>query len=164
MAHLGLARGLLYQDRLRNVLLPPRETFCWTDACRNGRACTRFFDTSSGPGIHEGMRRLIICALVFASTLALAGTTSFGAGRVRSAAANDELLTSVGIDVAKVTMRLPCYASSTPAGDTPEFFFCVYVQDEHELNLYSMDGDYLALEVTLKVRKIEGIAMQESRW
>ena len=110
------------------------------------------------------MRRFLICTLVFASTLAVAGSTSFGAGRVRRAAANDELLTSVGIDLATVTKRLPCYASSRRPGDPLEFFYCVYVQDASEINLYSMDGDYLALELTLKLRKIEGIALQEARW
>jgi hypothetical protein len=109
------------------------------------------------------MRWRITFILIALSCTAMAGT-HLGAGAVRRAASNDELLASVGIDLTQVKARLPCYASTRRPGDPLEFFYCVYVQDANEINLYSMDGDYLALELTLKLRKIEGIALQEARW
>src|SRR5882672_4181505 len=38
-----LARRLLYLDRLRNVLLPPRETFCWTERVQERKGLYAFF-------------------------------------------------------------------------------------------------------------------------
>jgi hypothetical protein len=38
-----LARGLLYLIRLRNVLLPPRETFCWTERVQERKGLHAFF-------------------------------------------------------------------------------------------------------------------------
>ena len=38
-----LARRLLYLVRLRNVLLPPRETFCWTERVQERKGLYAFF-------------------------------------------------------------------------------------------------------------------------
>jgi len=38
-----LARRLLYLVRLRNVLLPPRETFCWTERVQERKGLHAFF-------------------------------------------------------------------------------------------------------------------------
>jgi hypothetical protein len=51
---LGLARRLLYQDRLRNVLLPPRETFLLDRRVQERKGLHAFFFRPSAGG---GRRR-----------------------------------------------------------------------------------------------------------
>jgi hypothetical protein len=41
-------------------------------------------------------------------------------------------------------------------------FGCVYVQSKNELNLFSLDGDYLISELQLALRNIDGVALQET--
>src|SRR6185503_15428935 len=44
-----LARRLLCIDRLRNVLLPPRETFCWTETRAGTEGPARVFFNGGRP-------------------------------------------------------------------------------------------------------------------
>jgi len=44
--------------------------------------------------------------------------------------------------------------------DPPEFFDCVYVQTEKDLNLFSLEDGYLMSELQLKLHNMDGVALQ----
>ena len=44
--------------------------------------------------------------------------------------------------------------------DPPNFFDCVYVQTEKDLNLFSLEDGYLMSELQLKLHNMDGVALQ----
>ena len=108
------------------------------------------------------MRAPLALALLLTAAVC-AGATP---GALMRAAQNDELLVMVGVDLEVVEFRQSCIVliMVIEAENRDPFapFGCVYVQSKNELNLFSLDGDYLVSELQLKLRNIDGVAQQET--
>ena len=79
---------------------------------------------------------------------------------VARAVNDDQLLESAGVAPADAQMRKQCTAAVVETDDPPEFFDCVYVQTEKDLNLFSLEDGYLMSELQLKLHNMDGVALQ----
>jgi hypothetical protein len=107
--------------------------------------------------------RAPLAILLLLAAAVCAGATP---GALMRAAQNDELLLMAGVDLEAVEFRISCTALiiviEPENRDPPTPFGCVYVQSRSELNLFSLEGDYLISELQLKLRAIDGVALQET--
>jgi len=102
------------------------------------------------------MRTLLLSALCLFSGLAAA--TNYR--DVQRAVDDDRMLESAGVTPADVQLRKQCTAAVIETDDPPEFFDCVYVQTEKDLNLFSLEDGYLMSELQLKLHNMDGVALQ----
>src|SRR5215203_1629703 len=79
---------------------------------------------------------------------------------VSRAVTDDQLLQSAGVTLADAQMRMQCSAAVMETDDPPEFFDCVYVQTDKDLNLFSLEDGYLMSELQLKLHNMDGVALQ----
>ena len=100
--------------------------------------------------------------VVLISTLCLlAGVCSASNYRdVQRAVNDDQLLQSAGVAPADAQLRKQCSAAVVETDDPPEFFDCVYVQTDKDLNLFSLEDGYLMSELQLKLHNMDGVALQ----
>ena len=100
--------------------------------------------------------------VVLISTLCLlAGVCSASNYRdVQRAVNDDQLLQAAGVAPADAQLRKQCSAAVMETDDPPEFFDCVYVQTDKDLNLFSLEDGYLMSELQLKLRNMDGVALQ----
>jgi hypothetical protein len=79
---------------------------------------------------------------------------------VQRAVADDVMLQTAGVTPADAQLRQQCSAAIIETDDPPEFFDCVYVQTEKDLNLFSLEDGYLMSELQLKLHNMDGVALQ----
>jgi hypothetical protein len=79
---------------------------------------------------------------------------------VQRAVTDDQLLQSAGVTPGDAQLRKQCSAAVIETDDPPEFFDCVYVQTEKDLNLFSLEDGYLMSELQLKLHNMDGVALQ----
>ena len=102
------------------------------------------------------MRARIFFLLLTACGLALASNTS----EIQKAVSDDAMLASAGVEPAKAELRKQCTAALIDGDDPPNFFDCVYVQTDHDLNLFSLEDGYLMSELQLTLATMDGVALQ----
>jgi hypothetical protein len=84
---------------------------------------------------------------------------------VSKAVTDDEKLIFAGLEPEKALVRKQCGAAIVETDDRPEFFDCVYVQTEKDLNLFSLEDGYLMSELQAKLNVMDGVALQRTgRW
>jgi len=79
---------------------------------------------------------------------------------VKKAVQDDVLLQSAGVTPSEARLREQCSAAVVETDDPPEFFDCVYVQTEKDLNLFSLEDGYLMSELQLTLTNMDGVALQ----
>ena len=79
---------------------------------------------------------------------------------IQHAVNDDRLLQTAGVTPADAQMRKQCSAAVMETDDPPEFFDCVYVQTDKDLNLFSLEDGYLMSELQLKLHNMDGVALQ----
>jgi hypothetical protein len=79
---------------------------------------------------------------------------------VQRAVTDDTLLQSAGVTPADAKLREQCSAAVVDSDDSPAFFDCVYVQTEHDLNLFSLEDGFLMSELQLTLSNMDGVALQ----
>jgi hypothetical protein len=102
------------------------------------------------------MRALLISAIVLGGSVAAASSYR----EVQRAVTDDRLLESAGVSPADSRLRKQCSAALIETDDPPEFFDCVYVQTEKDLNLFTLEDGYLMSELQLKLHNMDGVALQ----
>jgi len=102
------------------------------------------------------MRALLVTALCLASSLA----TATNYRDVQRAVADDRMLESAGVTPADAQLRAQCSAAVMETDDPPNFFDCIYVQTDKDLNLFSLEDGYLMSELQLKLHNMDGVALQ----
>jgi len=102
------------------------------------------------------MRTAILALSCLATSICAASTYR----DVQRAVTDDQLLQSAGVTLADAKMRKQCSAAVIETDDPPEFFDCVYVQTEKDLNLFSLEDGYLMSELQLKLHNMDGVALQ----
>ena len=102
------------------------------------------------------MRALLLSALCLAS--GIAGATNYR--DIQRAVGDDRMLETAGVTPADAQMRKQCSAAVVETDDPPEFFDCVYVQTDKDLNLFSLEDGYLMSELQLKLHNMDGVALQ----
>ncbi len=103
------------------------------------------------------MRVLLI---LIVALLASAVATGSNYRDVQAAVKDDRMLEAAGITPANVTMRKQCKAAIVETDDPASFFDCVYVQTEHDLNLFSLEDGFLISELQLTLNNIDSVALQ----
>lgn len=108
------------------------------------------------------MRLLVLTTLGSIATLAMASNYR----DVERAVNDDTLLANAGVEPARAELRKQCTAALVDGDDDPpNFFDCVYVQTDHDLNLFSLEDGYLMSELQLTLPTIDGVALQHTgRW
>lgn len=102
------------------------------------------------------MRALLIASLLSFATAAAAASFH----DVQKAVADDNMLASAGVEVSKAAMRLPCSAAVLEGEDGgARSFNCVYVQTDHDLNLFSLEDGALMSELQLTLSNMDGVAL-----
>ncbi len=99
-------------------------------------------------------------AVLIVAVLASAVATGSNYRDVQAAVKDDRMLEAAGIAPANVAARKQCKAAIVETDDPPEFFDCVYVQTEHDLNLFSLEEGFLISELQLTMNNIDGVALQ----
>ena len=100
-------------------------------------------------------------ALLFSMLMLVAGVSTASNYRdVKKAVEDDTLLQSAGVTPADARLRMQCSAAVVETDDPPEFFDCVYVQTEKDLNLFSLEDGYLMSELQLTLTNMDGVALQ----
>ncbi|MEO8018135.1 MAG: hypothetical protein ABI769_10000 [Pseudomonadota bacterium] len=79
---------------------------------------------------------------------------------VQRAVDDDQLLQAAGVTPADAQLRKQCSAAVVETDDPPEFFDCVYVQTDKNLNLFSLEDGYLLSELQLTLSNVDGVALQ----
>jgi hypothetical protein len=102
------------------------------------------------------MRARILFTLLAASSLAIASDTR----DIQNAVSDDALLASAGVEPAKAELRKQCSAAVVETDDPAEFFECVYVQTNRDLNLFSLEDGYLMSELQVTLSNMDGVALQ----
>ena len=102
------------------------------------------------------MRVLFVFALCLVTGLAAA--TNYR--DVQRAVSDDRMLETAGVTPADAQLRQQCSAAVIETDDPPEFFDCVYVQTDKDLNLFSLEDGYLMSELQLKLHNMDGVALQ----
>ena len=82
-------------------------------------------------------------ALVFTLCLLTGVCAASNYRDIQRAVGDDQLLQSAGVAPADAQLRKQCSAAVVESDDPPEFFDCVYVQTEKDLNLFSLEDGYL---------------------
>jgi hypothetical protein len=102
------------------------------------------------------MRVLLLSVLCL--TAGIAGATNYR--DIQRAVGDDRMLETAGVTPADAQMRKQCSAAVVETDDPPEFFDCVYVQTDKDLNLFSLEDGYLMSELQLKLHNMDGVALQ----
>jgi hypothetical protein len=102
------------------------------------------------------MRTALLILLSLTTGIAAAS----GYRDVRQAAADDLLLQNAGMSNTQALLRAQCSAAVLETDDPPEFFDCVYIQTDKDLNLFSLEDGYLMSELQLKLHNMDGVALQ----
>src|SRR4051812_28564048 len=102
------------------------------------------------------MRGLTLLMLLAVSALAAASNYR----DVQKAVTDDQMLASAGVEPSKAELRKPCSAAVLETDDPPSFFNCVYVQTDHDLNLFSVEDGNLMSELQLTLANMDGVALQ----
>jgi hypothetical protein len=102
------------------------------------------------------MRALFCSVLIAACGVAAASNYR----DVQRAVGDDQLLASAGVEPAKAELRMQCSAAVMETDDPPDFFDCVYVQTERDLNLFSLEDGNLMSELQLTLANMDGVALQ----
>ena len=102
------------------------------------------------------MRLLVLVTLM--SFAAFAGASNYR--DVERAVNDDAKLATAGVEPSKAEMRKQCTAAVLEGDDPPNFFDCVYVQTDHDLNLFSLEDGYLMSELQLTLASMDGVALQ----
>lgn len=102
------------------------------------------------------MRALLISVFALACEVCVASSYT----DIKRAVDDDRLLESAGVSPSQAQLRLQCSAAVLETDDPPEFFDCVYVQTEQDLNLFSLEDGYLMAELQLKLHAMDGVALQ----
>jgi hypothetical protein len=102
------------------------------------------------------MRTTIVAVLCLTSSLAAA--TNYR--DMQRAVDDDRMLETAGVTPADAQLREQCSAAVIETDDPPEFFDCVYVQTEKDLNLFSLEDGFLMSELQLKLHNMDGVALQ----
>ena len=102
------------------------------------------------------MRALLPACLILIAGVAVASNYR----DVQQAVANDQLLASAGVEPADAKLRMQCSAALVDTDDPPNFFDCVYVQTDKDLNLFSLEDGYLMPELQLTLHNMDGVALQ----
>ena len=102
------------------------------------------------------MRIVLLSLLCLASGVASA--TNYR--DVQRAVDDDQMLASAGVTPSEALSRKQCTAALLTTDDPPNFFDCVYVQTEKDLNLFSLEDGYLMSELQLKLHNMDGVALQ----
>jgi hypothetical protein len=102
------------------------------------------------------MRAALSVLLMIASSVS--GASNYR--EITRAVTDDQLLQSAGVAPAEAQMRKQCSAAVVETDDPPEFFDCVYVQTDKDLNLFSLEDGYLMSELQLKLHNMDGVALQ----
>jgi len=98
---------------------------------------------------------------IFASLMLVAGVAAASNYRdVQKAVTDDTLLQSAGVTPADARLREQCSAAVVDTDDTPNFFDCVYIQTDKDLNLFSLEDGYLMSELQLTLSNMDGVALQ----
>jgi len=79
---------------------------------------------------------------------------------VQRAVNDDALLQTAGVSPGEAQLRKPCSAAVMETDDPPQFFDCVYVQTDKDLNLFSLEDGYLMSELQLTLQNMDGVALQ----
>ncbi len=80
---------------------------------------------------------------------------------VTRAVTDDALLANAGVEPSTAKKRAQCKAAVVETDDPAEFFDCIYVQTDKDLNLFSLEDGYLLSELQLKLATIDGVALQQ---
>jgi hypothetical protein len=100
-------------------------------------------------------------APVFLAALLIAATASAASYRaVTKAVGDDAMLATAGVEPAQARVRAQCTAAVVETDDRPDFFDCVYVQTDHDLNLFSLEDGYLMSEMQVALGSMDGVALQ----
>jgi hypothetical protein len=102
------------------------------------------------------MRFLLIAAVIALASIASASNYH----DVQKAVRDDQMLASAGVEPSKAELRMPCSAAVLESDDPPNFFNCVYVQTDHDLNLFSLEDGNLLSELQLTLSNMDGVALQ----
>jgi hypothetical protein len=78
---------------------------------------------------------------------------------LQHAAGDDQMLASAGVEPAKAELRMACSAALVDE-DAANSFDCVYVQTNHDLNLFSLEDGYHMSELQLTLTNMDGVALQ----
>jgi hypothetical protein len=102
------------------------------------------------------MRTLIV--VFFSLVAGVAAASNYR--EVQKAVSDDIMLMTAGVTPADAKLREQCSATVVDTDDTPNFFDCVYVQTEKDLNLFSLEDGYLMSELQLTLHNMDGVALQ----
>ena len=99
---------------------------------------------------------------VFLVSSLLAGSVALASSfnEVSKAVNDDQMLIFAGLEPAQALVRKQCGAVVVETDDPPEFFDCVYVQTDKDLNLFSLEDGHLMSELQLKLATLDGVALQ----
>jgi len=107
------------------------------------------------------MRAFLFLSVISLSLGLITGTAAATNYRdVQRAVSDDTMLQTAGVTPADAQLRQQCSAAIIETDDPPEFFDCVYVQTEKDLNLFSLEDGYLMSELQLKLHNMDGVALQ----
>src|SRR5687768_6321075 len=101
-----------------------------------------------------------VLAILIVAALASAVATGSNYRDVQNAVQDDRMLEAAGVTPANVAVRKQCKAAVVETDDPPTFFDCVYVQTEHDLNLFSLEDGFLISELQLTMNNIDSVALQ----
>jgi hypothetical protein len=112
------------------------------------------------------MRTFSLLSFSTLGALIVATTASSATYReVSKAVTDDTMLATAGVTPTDARLRKQCRAAVIDTDDSPDFFDCVYVQTDRELNLFSLEDGFLMNELELTLRNIDGVALQRlDRW
>jgi hypothetical protein len=102
-----------------------------------------------------------ISLLILATVLAATTATASNYREVTQAVGNDAMLASAGVEPEAAKLRAQCSAAVVETDDPPEFFDCVYVQTDRDLNLFSLEDGFLMSELQLTLGNMDGVALQK---
>ncbi|HEY6124216.1 MAG TPA: hypothetical protein VIV63_06170 [Steroidobacteraceae bacterium] len=102
------------------------------------------------------MRTAFVSLLCLVASVAAASNYR----EVARAVNDDQMLQTAGVTPAEAQIRQQCSAAIIETDDRPEFFDCVYVQTDKDLNLFSLEDGYLMSELQLKLHNMDGVALQ----
>jgi hypothetical protein len=102
------------------------------------------------------MRIFIVCVLSLVASVSAASNYR----DVQRAVGDDTMLATAGVTPSDARLREQCSAAVVDTDDAPNFFDCVYVQTDKDLNLFSLEDGYLMSELQLTLSNLDGVALQ----
>ena len=96
---------------------------------------------------------------LFVRCLVAGAATASNYRDVQRAVGDDQMLQSAGVTPSDARLRAQCSAAVVETDDPPEFFDCIYVQTDKDLNLFSLEDGYLMSELQLTLYNMDGVAL-----